>query len=307
MSDEHRITRTIGEPSLFSIRFQLDEHFGGERMYGRFSMNVMGNTLADGETLLGDLLTMLTDAARDNGNRGHAGLFRLEKEKLFDRLHDVFYEGNDAQLAEEEMWARFNIVILDETMSMKSMFVIAGKEYERLLIADYERKGEPGWRTEYMLPLGVFDGVIARACRELESLHEWKVRGSRGAMKVSDLETPPGFSPSEEHLKYGLPVWYAQVRVKRLDELTVEDLCRLLRQNMYMDELLPNVFEILTEDVFAGTLYRGELLRALSNLPAEFWETRDNERERWQPIIRELKQEIEDHLQAAERLLERME
>lgn len=87
----------------------------------------------------------------------------------------------------------------------------------------------------------------------------------------------------------------------------MEDLCRLLRQELYVDELLPNVLEILTEDVFAGTLYRGELLRAVSNLPAEFWETRDNERERWQPIIRELKQEIEDHLQAAERLLERME
>lgn len=66
MSDEYRISRTIGEASLFSIRFELDERFGGEWMYGRFSLTLMGQTLADGETALGDLFTMLTDVARDS-------------------------------------------------------------------------------------------------------------------------------------------------------------------------------------------------------------------------------------------------
>lgn len=63
-----------------------------------------------------------------------------------------------------------------------------------------------------------------------------------------------------------LEQWFERVIDIPLEELSVEDLCRAIRQEICIDQLMPRILEILTEDPLAGEYYDGELISALATV-----------------------------------------
>lgn len=63
-----------------------------------------------------------------------------------------------------------------------------------------------------------------------------------------------------------LELWFEHVIDIPIEKLTVEDLCRAIRQDLCIDQLMPRVLNILTEDPLAGEYYDGELIAALSTI-----------------------------------------
>ncbi|HFK5794497.1 contact-dependent growth inhibition system immunity protein [Enterobacter asburiae] len=66
-----------------------------------------------------------------------------------------------------------------------------------------------------------------------------------------------------------LELWFERIIDVPIEELTVEELCRAIRQKLCIDQLMPRVLEVLTEEPLAGEYYDGELITALSTIKAE--------------------------------------
>ncbi|MDR1423472.1 MAG: hypothetical protein LBI92_02530 [Azoarcus sp.] len=65
--------------------------------------------------------------------------------------------------------------------------------------------------------------------------------------------------------------WYLSVRDIPFDQLSVEDLCRAVRQDLFVEKLLPVIVDHLEQDVFMGYMYDGEMLSALVGMNVGFW------------------------------------
>ena len=63
-----------------------------------------------------------------------------------------------------------------------------------------------------------------------------------------------------------LEQWFERVIDIPLEEMSVEDLCRAIRQEICIVQLMPRILDILTEDPLAGEYYDGELISALSTV-----------------------------------------
>lgn len=66
-----------------------------------------------------------------------------------------------------------------------------------------------------------------------------------------------------------LELWFERIIDVPIEKLTVEDLCRAIRQKLCIDQLMPRVLEVLTEDPLAGEYYDDELIAALSTIKGE--------------------------------------
>ncbi|AXU96754.1 hypothetical protein CI789_16955 [Erwinia persicina] len=66
-----------------------------------------------------------------------------------------------------------------------------------------------------------------------------------------------------------LELWFEHVIDIPIEELAVEDLCRAIRQELCVDQLMPRVLDVLTEDPLAGEYYDGELIAALSTIKGD--------------------------------------
>jgi hypothetical protein len=66
-----------------------------------------------------------------------------------------------------------------------------------------------------------------------------------------------------------LELWLERIIDVPIEELTLEDICRAIRQKLCIDQLMPRGLEVLTEEPLAGEYYEGELITALSTIKAE--------------------------------------
>ncbi|MGY2292798.1 contact-dependent growth inhibition system immunity protein [Pseudomonas sp. SDO528_S397] len=91
-------------------------------------------------------------------------------------------------------------------------------------------------------------------------------------MKFRDLEkgVSVGWLPEEKFSS--LTEWYISVRDIHLNQLGVGDICRALRQDLFVSEVLPVAVALLNDDVLAGERYDGELVAALSGLSPRYWQ-----------------------------------
>ncbi|MHA6194464.1 contact-dependent growth inhibition system immunity protein [Pseudomonas wadenswilerensis] len=90
-------------------------------------------------------------------------------------------------------------------------------------------------------------------------------------MNFRELENIYGVAYEPEKYPSSLSDWYISVRDVPLESLGVGDVCRAVRQDVFISDLLGAVICLLEEDVLAGDLYDGELLAALSQLQDDFW------------------------------------
>lgn len=82
-------------------------------------------------------------------------------------------------------------------------------------------------------------------------------------MKIKELYGCE-YEASEEEL-YPLQEWYNQLIDKTLQEVTLGDTARMLRQKRFPDLAMTKAIEFLRENPFAGELYEGEMLAAIAN------------------------------------------
>lgn len=88
-------------------------------------------------------------------------------------------------------------------------------------------------------------------------------------MRFSDFEQRDFYSTSRACSS--LDEWYLSVRDIPLDQLSVGDICRALRQDLYVREVMPVAMDLFEHDVLAGDRYDGELLYALVGLSEVYW------------------------------------
>ncbi|MFB9275607.1 Imm42 family immunity protein [Cohnella cellulosilytica] len=103
----------IGNPESFATEFELNNNYGGAWMFGRFCYWINGARIGDYESgaSLRDVLFLIEDLVRDQGNRSNKNLFMLDYKEFFNRLNEALYGDSSKydSIAIEETWAQFNV------------------------------------------------------------------------------------------------------------------------------------------------------------------------------------------------------
>ncbi|QXI02801.1 hypothetical protein HV782_012715 [Pseudomonas monsensis] len=90
-------------------------------------------------------------------------------------------------------------------------------------------------------------------------------------MTFRELEKKYSVAWSPEDPMSSLSEWYLSVRDTDFDNLEVGDVCRALRQDLFIADLLTFATRFLSEDVLTGDRYDGELISALADIKADYW------------------------------------
>lgn len=86
-----------------------------------------------------------------------------------------------------------------------------------------------------------------------------------------DIDESRGFKWELGPDPSALELWHMSILDTPITELEIGDLCRAVRQDMYISELLPLVVSELDKDVLVGYWDDAELLRLTSELPGSVW------------------------------------
>lgn len=70
---------------------------------------------------------------------------------------------------------------------------------------------------------------------------------------------------SEKHTS-PLDDWFYRVLDIPISNLSTEDICRAIRQKLFLEAILPNARNILKGDPLTGECYDGELIAAIASL-----------------------------------------
>ncbi|HEX3624692.1 MAG TPA: contact-dependent growth inhibition system immunity protein [Verrucomicrobiae bacterium] len=79
-------------------------------------------------------------------------------------------------------------------------------------------------------------------------------------------DSPP--TPDDD---FPLPAWYRSIRATPLDKLSIEDVSKACRQQIYSEYVVPIALNYLTSDPLVGEMYDGELLVSLKCIEANYW------------------------------------
>lgn len=91
-------------------------------------------------------------------------------------------------------------------------------------------------------------------------------------LKIIQLEEKVGLQfDCLEGQDLSLPVWYNNVRKKRLLDLSDDDLIRFVRQNLFVDYIVFEGVYRLWNNPVMGSLYDGEFIAIISKLDKSFW------------------------------------
>ncbi|WP_025028362.1 Imm42 family immunity protein [Caldalkalibacillus mannanilyticus] len=165
----------IGNKSEFGIEYELNKEYGGEWLFGRFCYWIDGKRVGDYDlgTSLRDILFLLQQLIRDNGNRNHEILFKLSLLELFNRLNGGLYSGDPKydSLAIDESWARFDIGLPIDIFNEWKIFLIEYENKSRFIIQKLGST-ENEFLHEVSIESGKFDSVISKAFKLLDELYE---------------------------------------------------------------------------------------------------------------------------------------
>ena len=74
---------------------------------------------------------------------------------------------------------------------------------------------------------------------------------------IADEKTGESLSPLEQ--------WYNDLINKKIDELSILDISRMLRQNVLLPLAMSKAMELLIKNPFEGEMYDGDLLKQVVN------------------------------------------
>jgi hypothetical protein len=69
---------------------------------------------------------------------------------------------------------------------------------------------------------------------------------------------------------YPLQIWYNNLIEKTVDEITIFDILRMLRQKVFIELAMNKALEYLRQDVFIGEQYDGQMIEEMSKLNTDF-------------------------------------
>jgi len=77
--------------------------------------------------------------------------------------------------------------------------------------------------------------------------------------------------PPQAGEEYPLAAWYRAVYHTPIDELSIEDIAKALRQQIHPEHVVPMGLRILESDPLAGEMYDGEVLASLKAVACDYW------------------------------------
>jgi CDI immunity proteins len=88
-------------------------------------------------------------------------------------------------------------------------------------------------------------------------------------------------SESDQHLVAAsgdstLEIWYRSIRDCPIDQLSLLDLSRACRQQLFPDSIVPVAVNVLACESDAGHIYDFELLLSMLTIPRNFWDQHSN-------------------------------
>ena len=75
--------------------------------------------------------------------------------------------------------------------------------------------------------------------------------------------------PDDDH-QFSLDQWFNSIMAKTVDELTIADVCRMLRQKICSAVAIGKAIDLLNKDPFIGDLYEGQLMMTLYNAKEKY-------------------------------------
>lgn len=95
---------------------------------------------------------------------------------------------------------------------------------------------------------------------------------SNDKIKITDIEYIKNikFDISKQK-RSSLGEWYIRVRNKYLNELTDGDVARFIRQELYLEYIIPVAIEKIIIHPLAGEYRNGEILGAMCRVDISFW------------------------------------
>lgn len=109
-----------------------------------------------------------------------------------------------------------------------------------------------------------------------------------------EIEAAEGVVSGEIKKDSSLEEWYARVRDVPLTALRVEDLCKSVRQCLYLEHVIPVALDVLEREPMAGEMYDGELASAFRVISETFWREHRQIATRTQDILKVVLQQIDD-------------
>ncbi|AMA71740.1 MULTISPECIES: contact-dependent growth inhibition system immunity protein [Aneurinibacillus] len=73
-------------------------------------------------------------------------------------------------------------------------------------------------------------------------------------------------SQGELKAKYALDIWYNTLIEKTVTEIDITDICRMLRQEIFIELAIERALEYLKQNPLIGDVYDGQLLELLSSV-----------------------------------------
>jgi hypothetical protein len=166
----------IGDPSRFAVEYDMNEDYGGAWMFGRFCYWCGGLQIGDFElgTSLRDVLFQLERMGRDAGHRDSVRFRTMPARDMFRLLDSVLYgdaDLNTCRVAEEEQWARHNLVPPVDVFDHWKGFLVEDHHVSRVVFA-YVSNPEV---REFVLKPGEVDEVLNAVRRALREIYEGEV------------------------------------------------------------------------------------------------------------------------------------
>ena len=162
----------VGDSERFAVEYELNEKHGGVWMFGRFCYWCAGKRIGDFDvgTSLRDVLFQLDQLARDNGSRANRRFSMLSGADVFRLLDGVLFgddEMNNERIAEDEQWARHQILPPVDVFDGWKGFLVEDNQGARLILACEPFEDV----AEVALQPGEVDEALDRARRALDAIY----------------------------------------------------------------------------------------------------------------------------------------
>lgn len=105
--------------------------------------------------------------------------------------------------------------------------------------------------------------------------------------KISSLMGIPDDEPDE---RIPLSIWIDNIKDYKIKELTDGDIAKLIRQEIFLDYIVPEAINRIEKNPLAGSLGDGEILESFSMVSVDIWKSEG------QKFCKELKLLLEEFL-----------
>jgi hypothetical protein len=159
-----------GSKDRFAVQWELHDDRPTYLLPGKICFWIGGEMVGDYGlgTWLSDVVFCLRYPTGDCGNRNGSRFCALSSEAAFALIQTALVDGNSrCQIAEEEMWARFNVSVGVDVFDAYRMYLFDCENCSRLLVGHYSKSANRYVVREQRLDVGEYDAVIRQLQDEL--------------------------------------------------------------------------------------------------------------------------------------------